>query len=74
MILIYTPKDLRREAQGKTYEDIGYTDIIFSREPMQLADFSIYMENNERWKVLKNRHRMDSPQTKEILNLIGINV
>ena len=69
MILIYTPDDLRREAEDKDIMEIATTDFRKTHEPVNIADLVIYMDDN---KVRILKHRWVGEKLKEQLRLVGI--
>lgn len=72
MITIYTRKDLRKEAELKSINEIEGYDFRFSLKPMADAEFVIFIDDDGQYHILKNRYDDDDPRTIELLKLIKI--
>jgi hypothetical protein len=77
MIIIYTPDDFHVDVEfsGEINDIDIYRHMSTSKiQTIRDANFIIYIENKNKWKILKNRYLFEDKKTKEILNLLNINV
>jgi len=74
MITLYTRSDLRTESIRKTINDIEFSDFRYSKEPSIQAELVIFFDDDDQFRILKNRYDIYDPRTRELLNHVGIKV
>lgn len=75
MITVLTPDDLDRHFINKDIDDLIFTNFYTrSIKIFAEADFVIYIQDNDNWKILKNRYPIEDERTKKIIKLFDINV
>jgi hypothetical protein len=58
----------------KDIDDIDLYDFnSSSRDTMNTAEFIVFIDNDNKYKIIKNRYPDDSIETKKILSLLNIN-
>ena len=75
MITVLTREDLTDKAKrGMEFEDIvKYEQFFISHDVIPKSSFIIYIHDDRRYYILKNRNADDSPETNSILDLLKLN-
>lgn len=75
MILIFTPEDVRKEFKHKPINYIEWVHMtMYSDIVVRQAEFAIFIESKDNWKIFKHRYPIDDERTKTNLNILDINV
>lgn len=73
-IVVLRREDLRHNHKVLNLNQITLFDFDYTleKEMITTSDFVIFVDSPKEYVVLKNRYQEDSPQTKAMLNYLGL--